>query len=102
MLDDSGPRRSGCPGFFAPSLSRRRMVQAGMLGALGLSMGDLFRLQGRAAGDSRSAPAQRVIQINLPGGLAQQESWDPKPEAAAEYRGPFGVVKTKLPGYRLQ
>ncbi len=39
-----------------------------------------------------------MIHINLPGGLAQQESWDPKPEAAAEYRGPFGVVKTRLPG----
>jgi hypothetical protein len=98
MNHDSGPCRSGCPGFLAGSLSRRRMVRTGMLGALGLSMGDLFRLQGRADGGSRPAPAQRVIQINLPGGLAQQESWDPKPEAAAEYRGPFGVVKTKLPG----
>ena len=100
MLHDASPRRSGCSGFLAGSISRRAMVRTGMLGALGLSMADLLRLQARADGGSKpaAAPARRVIQINLPGGLAQQESWDPKPEAAAEYRGPFGVVKTKLPG----
>ena len=36
-----------------------------------------------------------VIQINLPGGFPQHESFDPKPEAPVEYRGTFGVVKTK-------
>ena len=30
--------------------------------------------------------------------MAQQESFDPKPYAPLEYRGSFGVVKTKLPG----
>ncbi|NNJ25101.1 hypothetical protein LzC2_11640 [Planctomycetes bacterium LzC2] len=43
-------------------------------------------------------PAKGVIYIYLPGGMAQQESWDPKPLAPAEYRGPLGTVKTKLPG----
>ena len=33
--------------------------------------------------------------------MAHQESWDPKPEAPLEYRGPFGVAKTKLPGVVL-
>jgi hypothetical protein len=42
--------------------------------------------------------AKSVIQIILPGGLASQESWDPKPEAPIEYRGPLGVAKTKIPG----
>ena len=42
--------------------------------------------------------AKSVIQIYLPGGIAHQESWDPKPEAPIEYRGPLGVTKTKLPG----
>ena len=35
-----------------------------------------------------------MIQIHLPGGMAQQESWDPKPEAPVEYRGAFNVAKT--------
>jgi len=39
-----------------------------------------------------------VIQIFLPAGLAQQESFDPKPYAPSEYRGPFGTVKTNLTG----
>jgi hypothetical protein len=33
--------------------------------------------------------------------MAHQESWDPKPEAPLEYRGPFGIAKTKLPGIVL-
>ncbi len=47
---------------------------------------------------SKEGVAKSVIQIVLPGGMAHQESWDPKPEAPLEYRGPFGVAKTKLPG----
>jgi hypothetical protein len=34
----------------------------------------------------------------MPGGMAAQESWDPKPYAPLEYRGPLGVVKTKIDG----
>ena len=86
MLHDSG------------LVSRRQAVRTGLLGALGLSMADLFRLQSRAGDPPRAGSARSVIQINLPGGLAQQESWDPKPEAGAEYRGPFGVARTGLPG----
>ena len=98
MHQDNGPAGDLAASFDRPS--RRGVVRAGVLGALGLSMGDLFRglARAEAGGDGPTAPARSVIQINLPGGLAQQESWDPKPEAAAEYRGPFGVVKTRLPG----
>ena len=39
-----------------------------------------------------------MIHIFLPGGMAQQESFDPKPFAPIEYRGPLGTVKTKLTG----
>ena len=42
--------------------------------------------------------AKSILHIFLPGGMAQQESFDPKPYAPLEYRGSFGVVKTKLPG----
>jgi hypothetical protein len=69
-------------------------------------MADLFRTLAYA-GEVRPATgamhrqegrAKNVIQIVFPGGLAHQESWDPKPEAPIEYRGPLGVAKTKLPG----
>jgi hypothetical protein len=83
-------------------MPRRQAIQAGVLGALGLSMGDLFRLQAadKAAmtmdpGKKLKARAQSVIQIHLGGGMQQQESFDPKPEAPVDIRGSFGVTKTK-------
>ena len=50
-----------------------------------------------AAGGVSTLPERikSVIQINLPGGFPQHESFDPKPEAPIDYRGSFGVVKTK-------
>ncbi|MCA8993189.1 MAG: DUF1501 domain-containing protein [Planctomycetaceae bacterium] len=90
----------GCSGFRA--MPRRQMLQAGVLGALGLSMGDFFRLQAAesssmsiASGKKIEPRAMSVIQINLPGGFPHHESFDPKPEAPVEYRGSFGVAKTK-------
>src|SRR6187401_2717918 len=80
---------------------RRDFLRVGMLGALGLTLGDYFKMQARADQKvyvSKEGQAKGVIQIVLPGGMAHQESWDPKPEAPLEYRGPFGVAKTKVPG----
>jgi hypothetical protein len=45
--------------------------------------------------------AKSVIQIFLPGGMAHQESWDPKPYAPTEYRGPFGTVDTSIKGIKF-
>ncbi|MGV3607343.1 MAG: DUF1501 domain-containing protein [Planctomycetaceae bacterium] len=91
----------GCAGFRS-MLNRRQAIQAGLLGGLGLSLGDMLRLEARAeeaytaAGAKKLQPkALSVIQLHLGGGLPQQESFDPKPEAPTEYRGSFGVVKTK-------
>jgi hypothetical protein len=93
--DCSGPR-------YLTSFGRRSFIQVGLLGGFGLSLADLLR-----AGEVRPANgapklaegrARSVIQIILPGGIAHQESWDPKPESPIEYRGPLGVVKTRIPG----
>jgi hypothetical protein len=85
--------------FRAPG--RREFLRVGVVGSLGLTLGDFFKLSAR--GDqknyaSKEGVAKSVIQIVLPGGMAHQESWDPKPDAPLEYRGPFAVAKTKLPG----
>jgi hypothetical protein len=63
-------------------------------------MGNLFKLQAASAmnGHAPKAVAQSVIQIYLPGGMAAQETFDPKLLAPIEYRGPLGTAKTKLPG----
>ena len=94
----------GCSGFRA--LSRRQFFHAGALGALGLSMGDLFRAQAgdrkgaiQGATPQKSPKALSVIQLHLGGGLQQQESFDPKPEAPVEIRGSFGVTPSKTGDY---
>ncbi|HEX4142944.1 MAG TPA: DUF1501 domain-containing protein [Pirellulales bacterium] len=88
--------RVGCPGFQQLRICRRSALQIGFCGALGLSLGDLLRGEARAAAEDSKGegPAKSIIHLHLPGGMAQQESWDPKPEAPVEYRGAFQVVKT--------
>ena len=51
-----------------------------------------------------SVPSQAASkQLSTPvlGGMAHQESWDPKPYAPLEYRGPFKSIPTKIPGVRF-
>jgi hypothetical protein len=76
--------------------NRREFLFVGLIGSVGLSLGNLFKLQAQSA--SGKARAQSVINIFLPGGIASQESFDPKMLAPIEYRGPLGSVKTKLEG----
>ena len=105
----SRPDQRGCHEFrsLMARMTRRQAVQAGTFGALGLSLAEMLRLEagGEASteafqttkGASSIAPAKAmsVIQLHLGGGFPQHESFDPKPEAPVEYRGSFGVVKTK-------
>jgi hypothetical protein len=51
--------------------------------------------------ESKEGTAKSVIFIFLPGGAAQQETWDPKPYAPVEYRGSMNSIDTKLPGVRI-
>jgi hypothetical protein len=43
----------------------------------------------------------RCIFLNLVGGPSHLDTWDPKPEAPAEYRGPFQPIRTKVPGVQV-
>lgn len=88
----------GTPFPNCQGLSRRTAIKAGFLGLAGLSLGDLNRL--RAEGQAKKND-KAVILIWLDGGPSQLESYDPKPDAPSEYRGPFGVVKTNVPGIIL-
>src|SRR5690242_19345463 len=81
--------------------TRRTFLHVGFLGGLGLTLGDFFRLQALAESQgaaTKKAPAQSVIHIYLPGGMAHQESFDPKPYAPIEYRGEMGSIPTKVGG----
>src|SRR3954449_5703175 len=83
-----------------PGFSRRGFLTVGAAG-FGLTLGDFFRLRARAELKTYApiaAHADSVIHIFLPGGIAQQESFDPKPFAPVEYRGEFGAIATRIEG----
>jgi hypothetical protein len=95
----------GCAGF--RRMPRRAALTVGSLGALGMSLGDFFRIRAARGADPSTAAytaqaakgklperIKSVIQVMLGGGFPHHESFDPKPEAPVEYRGYFGVVKT--------
>jgi hypothetical protein len=72
-----------------------------MLGGLGLTLPDMLRLQASTAMpdvETFKPIADSIIHIYLPGGMAQHESWDPKPFASPDYRGPYTPIKTSIPG----
>src|SRR6478736_3165215 len=80
-------------------LNRRAFLQVGASSVLGLSLADLLRA--RAAGGNSSAKAKAVILLWLWGGPSQLDTFDPKPNAPLEYRGPFGTIPTKIAGVRF-
>ncbi len=91
MLElQNGQKRGNCQG-----VSRRSALKAGFLGLTGLTQADLFRMQ--AEGSARKTN-KSVILIWLDGGPSQLETYDPKPHAPMEYRGPWGAISTNVPG----
>lgn len=77
------------------ALSRRHFVGFGLLSAVDLGVGRPARAQ------AARRTAKRAILIWLDGGPSHLETWDPKPDAAAEVRGPMGSISTCLPGIRM-
>src|SRR6266550_3914759 len=89
----------GTGGRNCAGMTRRTALKAGFLGLLGLTQADLLRL--RAESGTASSNDKAVILLWLDGGPSQLETYDPKPDAPAEYRGPFGTIKTNVPGIHL-
>ncbi|MDP6442807.1 MAG: DUF1501 domain-containing protein, partial [Pirellulaceae bacterium] len=85
--------------------TRRDLLRVGGLTALGFGLGDLFRTQRLAAAESPksagSAKAKACILIWLDGGPSHLETFDLKPDAPSEVRGPLTSIATKLPGVRI-
>jgi hypothetical protein len=79
-------------------VTRRELLQVGASAVLGLSAADLLR-RGAVAGPA--GKARSVLLLWLWGGPAHLDTWDPKPNAPAEFRGPFSAIPTRLPGVRF-
>lgn len=79
--------------------NRRDLLRVGWLGGLGLTLGDYFKLRAQAGEKSSAQPtAKNVIHIYLQGGFPHMDSFDPKPDAPAEYRGILEPIATSVPG----
>lgn len=91
--------------WFGPCdrISRRNFVEMGAT-VLGLGMADLLRVQATAAPAGPEAKTDRkksLIVFWTHGGLSQQDTWDMKPDAPAEYRGPYQPIATNVPGISI-
>jgi hypothetical protein len=79
---------------------RRNFLALGSIGGLGFGLSDYLKLKAEDS-ISSSAKANSVIYIYLPGGFAAQETFDPKPLAPIEYRGPLDSIETSVAGLRF-
>src|SRR5688572_11417759 len=77
-------------------VTRRCTLKAGVAGIAGLSLPGLLRAQDEAAAAGKSLPRHKsVILIWMTGGPSHIDTWDVKPDAPPEIRGPFGTIATK-------
>src|SRR5881275_1817124 len=92
MLTVSGRRHAYCDG-----VNRREFLRLGTLGLGGLTLADLLRAE--ANGTARRP--RSLIYIVLNGGPSHIDMYDLKPDAPAEFRGPFNPIATSLTGVRI-
>jgi uncharacterized protein (DUF1501 family) len=79
-------------------ITRRELLQAGMLALGGLTLPDLLSLRAHAASAGKPVKDTSVVLVFLTGGPSQIETFDPSMTAPAEYRSITGEVATRLPG----
>ena len=104
------------PNRLCDGRTRREWLRVGGLSALGLGLGELLQAGSGAKPASAGPPdpslvrglegatfgrAKNVIFLWLQGGPPQHETFDPKPDAPAEIRGPFRPIATNVPGIRF-
>src|SRR5262245_49825855 len=96
MAHDSQPQH--------PMFTGRDMLQAGAIGFMGLSLPEVQALRAapnRGMNEVNPADRRSVIYIFLSGGLAQHDSFDPKPDAPDNIRGEFAPIQTRTPGVHI-
>ncbi|MEO1998175.1 MAG: DUF1501 domain-containing protein, partial [Planctomycetaceae bacterium] len=100
MFEITGTKQPFCDG-----LSRRRFIKIGSLGLFGLSLPQLLRnesLAADAAGRNVGHTSKRsVIMIWQHGGPSQLDTFDMKPGAPSEVRGPYRSISSSLPGLEV-
>ena len=89
---------SGQGSTYCDGIRRRDFLRLGALGLGGLTLADLLRSEAKA--DESHRP-KSIIYVVLGGGPSHIDMYDLKPDAPAEYRGPFSPIATRLTGVRI-
>lgn len=76
-------------------ITRRELIRAGAFSAVGITLADWLRLRSTAA---EVTPAKSVILLWLWGGPSHMDTFDLKPNAPVQYRGPYSPIPTTVPG----
>lgn len=95
MLRIEGRSWKNCTGF-----KRRSLLQIGAP-MFGLGLADLLRSRAHAAAAGHTSSNKSLIVFWTDGGVSQQDTWDLKPDAPADYRGMYSPVRTAIPGVVL-
>src|ERR1019366_8040088 len=85
----------GSPKRLCEGVTRRDFLQAGGASLLGLGLQEL------AQANPPQATAKHVILLFLYGAVSQLDTFDPKPDAPQDIRGPFSTIATRIPGVRI-
>jgi len=90
----------GCSGY---QMMRREMLGRTLAGAAGLWLGnETMRSWAATSSSQQKGKAKSIIQIWLSGGPTHLDTFDPKPEAGADYCGEFSKpAETNVPGIRI-
>lgn len=81
--------------------TRRQMLRVGCLAPLGLSLSHLLAARADGAEVAPPRKAKSVILVFLGGGMSHHDTFDPKPNAAEEIRGKYGVINTNVAGCQI-
>src|ERR1043165_4647324 len=87
--------------FREPLMTRRQLLQAGGIGILGLSLPQLLSASAPPRGNRQARRTEKsCIFIVQYGGASHHDSWDLKPDAPEDIRGPYHPIATSVPGTR--
>lgn len=83
-----------------PAFSRRRLLQVGGLGMLGLGLPEFLQARAHSSGRTHSSNRSCIFIVQY-GGASHHDTWDLKPQAPDEIRGPYRPIATRVPGMQI-
>lgn len=82
------------------NVNRRQLLKAGLTGFTGLTLPGLYRARAEAATTKKNSDTA-IILVWLRGGQSHLDTFDMKPMATSDYRGPFSPIDTNVPGIQI-